>query len=436
MYAYKAWKIFYTKKHLKAIYYEKVRKKPSIGLDKISPSKFEKELDNNIDIILRKVNNDTYKFTKYKQLLFLKGEKKYPRSVCVPTLRDKLTITILNELIIEIYGSKCVTKMPQVIINDIVTQTSNYRYFIKIDISTFYSSIDQTILINFLKKKIRKPQVLNLIIKAIRTPAITYPIKIRNDTLNRTSGIPEGLAISNSLANIYLSSLDEKYGFNEEIAYWRYVDDILIFTNDKSFLTVKEQIESDLNKLKLNINDKKDEGRIDIGFSYLGYQISKDLVGVRESSILKIEQSLEDLFRHHKNYNFKLFEWKLNLKITGFITNKHKYGWMFFFSQITDIRLLFHLDDLVRKFCLRYKVKEKLIPKRFVRTYYEIRKSLYKTTYIPNIDRYSLQQKIDILSDIYGFNISKLSNNEIELHFNNVISKEIESIEKDVQPIS
>ena len=71
MYAYKAWKIFYTKKHLKAIYYEKVRKKPSIGLDKISPSKFEKELDNNIDIILRKVNNDTYKFTKYKQLLFL-----------------------------------------------------------------------------------------------------------------------------------------------------------------------------------------------------------------------------------------------------------------------------------------------------------------------------------------------------------------------------
>lgn len=88
------------------------------------------------------------------------------------------------------------------------------------------------------------------------------------------------------------------------------------------------------------------------------------------------------------------------------------------------------------KFCLRYKVKEKLIPKRFVRTYYEIRKSLYKTTYIPNIDRYSLQQKIDILSDIYGFNISKLSNNEIELHFNNVISKEIESIEKDVQPIS
>ena len=151
---------------------------------------------------------------------------------------------------------------------------------------------------------------------------------------------------------------------------------------------------------------------------------------------MKIEQSLEDLFRHHKNYNFKLFEWKLNLKITGFITNKHKYGWMFFFSQITDIRLLFHLDDLVRKFCLRYKVKEKLIPKRFVRTYYEIRKSLYKTTYIPNIDRYSLQQKIDILSDIYGFNISKLSNNEIELHFNNVISKEIESIEKDVQPIS
>ena len=79
MEAYKLWKKLFSKKHLQEHYEEKVKEKNSVGLDKISPMKFDKELEENIDIIIRKVNNGTYKFTRYKQLLFNKGPDKLPR---------------------------------------------------------------------------------------------------------------------------------------------------------------------------------------------------------------------------------------------------------------------------------------------------------------------------------------------------------------------
>ena len=72
------------------------------------------------------------------------------------------------------------------------------------------------------------------------------------------------------------------------------------------------------------------------------HTLSHDKVSVRKSSILKLEQSMEDLFGEVKKENIKYLKWKLNLKITGFILEKQKYGWMFFYSQITDVNLLFH----------------------------------------------------------------------------------------------
>lgn len=43
-------------------------------MDRVTPKKFEENLEKNIEIIIRKVNNNSYHFTRYKQLLFTKGE--------------------------------------------------------------------------------------------------------------------------------------------------------------------------------------------------------------------------------------------------------------------------------------------------------------------------------------------------------------------------
>jgi RNA-directed DNA polymerase len=159
-------------------------------------------------------------------------------------------------------------------------------------------------------------------------------------------------------------------------------------------------------------------------------------VTVRKSSILKIEQSIEELFRTIKKENIEYLQWKLNLKITGFIIERHKYGWLFFYSQITDLSLLFHLDDVVQKLIKRYKLEGEIKVKRFVRTYAEMHMALHETKYIPNLDDLGLDDKKAILSDIYQIDLSDKDERFVEIQFHRIMKREIRDIEKDIENIS
>ena len=187
------WKKLFTKKHLIELYENKIKAKPSVGLDKVSPKKFEETLDENVEVIIRKVRNGSYQFTRYKQLLFTKGPAKPPRTVCVPTLRDKLTTAVLNEILVGVYGDECKTMMPQLVIEDIKSKVPLYDYFIKLDVRSFYASIDHDKLFKIIKEKIHKPEIVHLIWNAIRTETLVYPIKEKMEKKERTIGIPEGL---------------------------------------------------------------------------------------------------------------------------------------------------------------------------------------------------------------------------------------------------
>lgn len=431
-----AWRFLFTKTHLMSRYYEKVSKRPSVGLDKVTNEKFEGKLNEEIDIILRKVNNGSYSFTRYRMLLFLKGPAKPPRQVCVPTVRDKLTLSTHNELLGLVYGSRCRTQMPQVIINDISDNLSNFDSFVKLDVSSFYASIKHDVLLRRLHSKIKKPEIISLIQNAIETESLGYPVKEKVKRKKREVGIPEGLPISNSLANIYLASLDEKYRADLRVKYYRYVDDILILLNQENLQSVKQAIVSDLKRLGLETNDKNADGGIKQGFEYLGYSLSSGGITVRNSSVLKVEQSLEELIIKMKKEPPEYTEWKINLQITGFIYSGNKYGWMFFYSQISDTSLLFRLDDLVEKLLRRYGLDPIVKRKRFVRTYHEIRQALHTTSYVPNFDKYTIDDKRQVASRVYKKDFSKADEQTVEKCFGEIISKEIRDIEKDIQAFS
>ena len=430
------WKKLFSKKHLVEHYEEKIKYKPSVGLDQVSPENFEQNLNENIEIISRKVMNGSYHFTRYKQLLFTKGTDKLPRAICVPTLRDKLTASVLNELLVGVYGDKCKTMMPQLVIDDITKKIPMYTHFIKLDVKSFYRSINQDKLIKIIKRKIRKIEIISLIWNSIRTEALLCPIREKKEKGERTVGVPEGLSISNTLANIYMQDIDRKYRGFDYISYYRYVDDILILVNEDKIDDVKKNIIDDIEELGLELNEKIGDGSITKSFEYLGYVMNDNKITVRKSSVLKIEQSIEELFRTIKKDNIEYLQWKLNLKITGFILEKHKYGWMFFYSQITDISLLFHLDDIVQKLIKRYKLDGKIKTKRFVRTFAEMRMALYKTRYILNLDNLKLENKKVILSKIYQIDLSEKDECFIEALFRKIMKREIRDIEKDIENIS
>lgn len=164
MKAYQIFKKLYTPKSLLQFYEEKIYNNCSTGLDKITPLKFDENKNMIISKISKKVLSGKYNFTRYKKMLISKGEQKFPRVICMPTIRDKLVLSVLHETLNQIFGDSIVSLLPQTIINDIYTesQNNNYDSFIKIDIETFYASINHNILFQKLHKKIHKVELLTL----------------------------------------------------------------------------------------------------------------------------------------------------------------------------------------------------------------------------------------------------------------------------------
>lgn len=57
------------------------------------------------------------------------------------------------KLLVGVYGNECKTMMPQLIIDDTTNKISLYEYFIKLDVKSFYGSINQDKLIKIIKKE-------------------------------------------------------------------------------------------------------------------------------------------------------------------------------------------------------------------------------------------------------------------------------------------
>jgi len=105
-------------------------------------------------------------------------------------------------------------------------------YALKCDISKYFASINQQILLQLIKKKIADPKVLALlqiIIFSYRNPVQQDPHEIASSASSISRGIPIGNLTSQLFANIYLNELD--YYVKQILRrkyYLRYVDDFII----------------------------------------------------------------------------------------------------------------------------------------------------------------------------------------------------------------
>ena len=354
----------------------------AVGIDGTSKEKFDEILDSELSLIQRKIENNIYDFSFYKQKLIVKSMNK-TREISIPTLRDKLVIKYLNFYIRDKFEE--VTKNilnAQQIIKKVKDSKNKYDSFIKVDIQNFFSSINHEILVNKLKSNIDDETILNLITKVITqsTVDVNTPFKQRIK-YNNKEGVPQGLSISGLLSEIYLFDLVQKYSKKDNLEFFRYVDDVLIFCKKSDIEEITKSLKSDFEDLKLTIHDfainsnKSSFGNINEPFEFLGYKFEDKLISVRETSIQKMYANISKIFTLYKNKKYfskEEFITRLNLKITGCVIDGKKYGWISFFSLINDYTLLFMLDKFVEKSCKNFNIKYEEI-KKFSRAIYEIK---------------------------------------------------------------
>lgn len=451
-------KTAFTVDSLRQVYIERVSLTQAVGIDRLNRRVFDKRLDEEIKIISRKVLNGTYKFSLYQEKLISKGPKKYPRVVSIPTFRDRVTLRALCNVLRNTYDGKLDTKLPQHTIEILRNELKRggFSFFIKLDVKNFYPSLDHKTLDKALKQKVRKQEIKRLINSAITTPTVAYP---DSETPRSVGGIPQGLSISNILAEIYLLKFDDWAKNLANVFYVRYVDDILLLTNEMPEKIYKEFRSKLLREYGLEVhgidlNGKSRLGDINDQFYFLGYEFKERIACVKVDSIRRIEASLAKIFTIYKykyeaasqlgsNKNkkiaWKIFLWRLNLRITGCIFEEVRRGWVFYFSQIDEKSLtqLHHLDKTVLALAKRFSIffkKNEL--KSFVRTFHETSRKDSKQSYILNFDSVDINYQRDILK-LYGLKrVDAMNEDEVTLKFKSRIRRETSELELDIQGIS
>lgn len=288
------------------------------------------------------------------------------------------------------------------------------------DIKTFYDKIQRDRLLHVLKQRINCNVALSLIIHALNTPIVPKNTsrKMHSEYKEKT-GVPQGLAISNILASIYMAPVDdamEVYG----VEYYRYVDDVIMLGDKEQ---VYQAFRSLRGRLKLRglglhslVSGKSQIENVNKPFGYLGYLFKSHVITVRDSTVERFVQSIAGKFsdfRHNKNkmlqkYNYlteervrDIFMMELNERITGAVKDNKRYGWIAYFSQITDLSLLYQIDHIIETLFKRMSDFGNSAPsslKKLSRSYWEIK---FNTSggYIRDYDKIStITEKLHFLN--------------------------------------
>lgn len=390
----------FSEANLQAVFRERFLSSAAKGIDRLNGSQYEDRASHDLSIASRKCLDGTFRFAPFLEKLKLKGRGKPPRVIGIPVIRDRIVLHQLQKYLAVIFPERVPKNIASTYVREIADDMKALHpqttWVCSTDIKTFYDSIDPERLNKVISKQVGCQSALKLISHALKTP--TVPKNTRKKDYSKyqpVEGVPQGLAISNILASIYMQEVDDVFESLPDITYFRYVDDVLIYGGEvpvrKAYVSLKARLKRRGLSLHGLLSGKTQISKLSNTFSYLGYTFSWPEITVRESTIERFLQSIAEKLTEYK-YNkqrkldlhkyltkerlVEIFFMELNEKITGAISGKKRYGWVAYFNQITDLTLLHKMDQAISGMLKRMHEIGDEAPrtlKKLSRSYYEMK---------------------------------------------------------------
>lgn len=287
---------------------------------------FTNNLEENLIDIQRDLVHKTYKVGKYKEF-FVHDPKK--RLIMALPFRDRVVqwaiYRILNPLfdrryIIDSYACRVGYGAHRAIDRlqywlRYLSRRHDKIYALKLDISKYFYRVDHNILISILRRIIADEDLLWLLETIIRTEDSKFGIQLgdHNFTKERLCGVgmPIGNLTSQMFANLYLNELDQHVKHRLKVRYYaRYMDDMIIFHQDKQYLWwLKDEIGAFVeNKLHLSLNNKTSIDTTNQGVDFCGYRVWPTHKKLRKTTALKMKKRLKYLQKAYANWRISFAE--------------------------------------------------------------------------------------------------------------------------------
>lgn len=330
-------------------------------------NELEKEdVESEITILEEKILDESFEFD-------IKFNDEYYFLEDIP---QKLLLRKLNDNIKRIYKDEQANR--KFIIHQVKTLLSETAPFwiIKTDIKAFYESIDRDRIFRKLKNDAMLSYYSIFLLRKI----------FENQNIANHSGLPRGLNISSSLSEIYMRNFDRTIQRHKDVYYYaRFVDDIIVFLNNKESAT---ELFQSLNSIALEkgvglqINTSKTELLEGINFKilkkgynkkpihnnieYLGYKFhlkddeskreNKLLISIADRKIKKIKTRIVKSYVDYTNtQDFELLKKRIKFLTGNYGISKSndgsilKAGIYFNYTHINDLEILKQLNIFHKK---------------------------------------------------------------------------------------
>jgi retron-type reverse transcriptase len=259
---------------------------------KPSAASFEYDLEKNLIEIEQELKDESYQPSGYHSFEIQKPKR---RLINAAPFRDRVVHHALMNVIEPLFERQFVFdsyanrkgKGTHAALDRCTYFLRQYKYVMHLDVRQFFPSIDHEILFSILFRTIADKRVMNLAGKIIASGAgvqadeydMVYFPKDDLLSIERPRGLPIGNLTSQHWANVYLNQLDQYAKRKLKCrAYIRYVDDVLLFSDDKNVLHEwRDAIVKLLQSLRLTIHESKAQPRPSgTGVSFLGFQVFPD----------------------------------------------------------------------------------------------------------------------------------------------------------------
>lgn len=338
--------IFTLEKIYKAYNDCKRRKKNTV-----SALKFELNREKNLIALLRDLKSQRYQISKH--ICFIVKDPT-PREVFAADFRDRIVHHLLCNEIGELFEKDFIdnsfanrrgkgTHKGVAKLIEYLRVAERGSYYLKLDIKSFFRSINKDILWGLVEKKVSAAEKANWWKREIlwlcqtiiyHDPTKNYIFK-GDEKLKklippekslfyaRGKGLPIGNLTSQFFANIYLDQLDHFIQNRGHKHYLRYVDDFIIL-GGKGTIKEIEKVEEFLQlKLDLKLAPKKIKfQQLGRGVDFLGYYIKPGYVLVRRKIVTRLKAKIRGLNTNNLNYALSVvnsylghFRWANSFKL-------------------------------------------------------------------------------------------------------------------------
>jgi hypothetical protein len=230
-----------------------------------------------------------------------------PRQITVPAFRDRVVHHAIaavlqprheRRLIADTYACRS-GRGTHAAIRRGVAWTRGHRFWVRLDVERFFPSIDHDVVRRQLEQDVGEPWLRELCgVILAEGGGESVRRHVAGDDLFapfvRRTGLPLGNLTSQLWANRYLDPVDhlvkERLRFR---AYLRYMDDILLFHDDRARLEeVASAIEAAMHGLRLRLHRWAVHPTA-AGVPLFGYRASREGVRVKRSSVARAERRLQ-----------------------------------------------------------------------------------------------------------------------------------------------